>query len=202
MHVDGALAWRLRTGADLRTLLPLDATLLGRYQSQEVSFLAGQFGVGGSVKGQRSMVYLKPAQTVLILDWIIPGTNAGPWQWTYTAPEDLDAHVLMSDPYLITLQPKGHRAPELIREIDLIGVSISGWYIWFHRDVVSAQSAVSFLLEAGDDAQFLLTGLAPGAWEMWQDGWLQESPLRVPPEAGAAYWKGKRGSYFLRRLTR
>ncbi len=202
MHVDGSAVAAVRTDEDVRALMPKDCTLLGRYQSDQVSFLAARFGASGALKSQRSVVHLRSLKTTLVMDWMIPGSNLGPWQWIFDPPTEAESRVLASDPWLVAVSQRGGRHVELIREIDLTGVRVEDWYVWFHRDVTSAQSAISFLLDKGEDANFLITGMAPGAWEVWLDGWLQESPLRIRPETGAAYWRGARGSYFLRRLAR
>ena len=208
LHVDADAVRALRDHADpcsraaLRNLLPEGAKLLASYSSADAGFLAGQFSAGGSVKSQRSIIHVKAAATTLILDWVIPGVNYGPWQWTHDAVDGLESVVLRSDPWLLAFRPKDAAAPRLIPEVDLIGIALPDWYVWFHRDVVSAQSAISFLLPPGAETNFLLAGMAPGAWDVWLDGWVQETPMRVSPEQGAAYWRGKPGSYFFRRQVR
>jgi hypothetical protein len=86
-----------------------------------------------------------------------------------------------------------------VSSLDLAGVVAGGQAILFHTEPRSAQSGVSFLVEGDSKLNILVTGLAPGSWEIWRNGWLEEAPGIVTPEAGAMYFDGRAGSYFLRR---
>lgn len=166
----------------LRTLVPEGSKLLGALELPEAGFLAARWQ-----DGQRSLVYLKALKMLLVLD-----------AQASEAAKGVEIHRFES---LTALLPEGSAKPEFLREVDLIGAAAGDWTVWFHRDKASAQSAVSFIIPKGPETRFLVTGLAPGAWDVWHDGWREEFPLRVAPEAGAAFWKGLRGSYFLRRQT-
>jgi hypothetical protein len=72
--------------------------------------------------------------------------------------------------------------------------------IAFHNETHMAQSAVSFDVEAAGALQFLITGLAPGAWEIWRAGMRELEDGVVAPESGSVRFSGKPGSYFLRRV--
>jgi hypothetical protein len=173
------------TLAALRTLMPQQANLLGHVESKELGFLAARFD-----PGQRSVVYLKGPRTLLIFDF-----------GKVEIPEVESVDVVTLSPQLTALTPAGGARPKLWEEVDLLGAEMGDTLVWFHRNRNSIASAVSFLLPKGPEAQLLVTGLAPGAWDIWHDGWLDEGPLRVQPEAGAALWTSARGSYFLRRQS-
>jgi hypothetical protein len=86
-----------------------------------------------------------------------------------------------------------------ISSLGLAGVVAGGWAVLFHTEPRSAQSGVSFLVEGDSKLNILVTGLAPGSWEIWRNGWLEEAPGIVTPSAGSMHFEGRAGSYFLRR---
>lgn len=93
-----------------------------------------------------------------------------------------------------------HSRVEEISTIDLAGVRIGDWIVLFNADNHSAASGVYFTIEGDRVVKCLLTGLAPGRWEIWRNGWREDSGPDVAKEAGALYMEGKPGSYFVRRL--
>jgi len=105
-----------------------------------------------------------------------------------------------SEPRLRIKQLQAAAPPKnSVSSADFAGVRLAGWVVLFHADVRSARSAVSFVLEGDDKLKFLVTGLAPGTWEIWRNGWLENQQAFVAPRAGALYFEGLAGSYFLRR---
>lgn len=89
-----------------------------------------------------------------------------------------------------------------IRSLDLTGVRIGDTVVLFHMEDRMARSAVSFDTGGGSGrVRFIVTGLAPGMWEIWRNGWLvePEAPVRAPE--GVLYFEERPGSYFLRRLS-
>ena len=44
-----------------------------------------------------------------------------------------------------------------------------------------------------------MAGLAPGYWEVWWNGYLEDLEGLVKPEAGTLWFEGDPGSYFIRR---
>lgn len=88
-----------------------------------------------------------------------------------------------------------------VSSLDLEGAIVNDWVLLFHTEARMARSALSFDTGSGSDLQrFLVTGLAPGTWEIWRDGWLVDIGLPVEPREAVLYFEGKRGSYFVRRL--
>jgi len=107
--------------------------------------------------------------------------------------------------HLNVLQLPGGERPrarvEEISTIDLAGVRMGDWIVLFNADNHSAASGVYFAVEGEHDVKCLLTGLAPGRWEIWRNGWREDSGGDVERDAGAFYFEGKPGSYFFRRLS-
>ncbi len=104
---------------------------------------------------------------------------------------------------VIQLSPAGGATPaqvEPVVEIDLVGFRFGEWVVLFHPAGRSARSPLFFTTEGGERLRYLLTGLAPGTWEIWRNGWL-EDPMGVVegPEA-TLYFEGPPGMYFFRRL--
>jgi len=91
--------------------------------------------------------------------------------------------------------------PALIWSLDLAGVRIGDRAVLFHTGAAMARSSVYFDLEGPAKLQYLVTGLAPGTWEIWWNGWLEDPQGGVEPEAGTLYFEGPPGSYYLRRLS-
>lgn len=89
---------------------------------------------------------------------------------------------------------------EPIDSIDLAGIRLADHVIAFHRETRMERSAVSFDVGGSGPLRFLVTGLAPGEWEIWRGGMLEMPDATVPPQAGALNFEGQPGSYFLRRL--
>ncbi len=87
-----------------------------------------------------------------------------------------------------------------IGSIDFGGVRLQGWVLLFHAESNSARSAVSFNVKGAGPLRFLIGGLGPGTWEIWRNGWLEDPSGTVERTAGALYFEGPAGDYFLRRL--
>lgn len=89
-----------------------------------------------------------------------------------------------------------------LTSLDLEGVQTARTVVLFHTEPHLASSALSF--DTGRDnaasLQFIVTGIAPGMWEVWRDGWVVD--IGVPVRAGEAvlWFEGRPGSYFIRRL--
>ena len=67
--------------------------------------------------------------------------------------------------------------------------------------VSAVMRAVFFDSNGGDKLKTLVAGLAPGVWEVWRNGWLDEPRVVVTREANALYYEGKPGGYFLKRTS-
>jgi hypothetical protein len=88
--------------------------------------------------------------------------------------------------------------PRLVWSMGLAGARMGGRVALFHTAPEMAREAVYFDTEGGAKLQCLVTGLAPGAWEVWRNGYLEDTGVIVEPSEGAAYFEGQPGSYFLR----
>jgi hypothetical protein len=112
-----------------------------------------------------------------------------------TSAETLFLNLLQFvDPGAATPLPAGE-----VSSVELAGVRLADRVVLFHADTTSARGAVSFSVTGGGTLKYLVTGLAPGTWEVWWNGWLEDPQGFVDPKAGALYFEGPAGSYFLRR---
>ena len=92
----------------------------------------------------------------------------------------------------------GSVKPQPVESMDLVGTRIADWAVLFNIEPRSTRSAVWFETGGGETLTFLLTGLAPGQWDIWCDGWLVEHGAIVRPTSGALYFTGAPGTYFVR----
>jgi len=90
---------------------------------------------------------------------------------------------------------------EEVSSLELAGVRLADRVALFHAEATTARSAVSFRVEGTEILKYLVTGLAPGDWEIWWNGWLEDPQGFVEPRSGALYFEGPAGSYFLRRRS-
>lgn len=88
---------------------------------------------------------------------------------------------------------------EEVSSLELAGVRLADRVALFYTEITTARSAVSFRVEGTETLKYVVTGLAPGDWEIWWNGWLEDPQGFVEPRAGALYFQGPAGSYFLRR---
>ncbi|MFN7920005.1 MAG: hypothetical protein U0Q16_07910 [Bryobacteraceae bacterium] len=106
-----------------------------------------------------------------------------------------------ADSAAITCTHEDEHAPPDIDSLDFAGVRWRDWAALFHAEKRAAQGAVSFRVMGSSELRFLITGLAPGHWEIWRDGWIEETGWHVEPRKGLLHWRGRPGSFFLRRLA-
>ena len=100
---------------------------------------------------------------------------------------------------LKTLQAEPGEGVKRIEGIDFIGAVTGGWAVLFHNDARALRSTASFVVESGITLKFLVCGLAPGGWEIWRNGWLEDTMNGVDAHSGVLYFEGAGGSYFIRR---
>lgn len=91
----------------------------------------------------------------------------------------------------------GFSSPVRIKDLDFTGARLGGYVALFHRAAAPARSSVSFHVDAPGKLKYLITGLAPGAWDIWFQGYLENS-RDVAPREGSLYFEGDPGGYFLR----
>jgi hypothetical protein len=91
---------------------------------------------------------------------------------------------------------------ERISGVDMEGVITGHWAVLFHTDSTLARSAVSFDSSEckARPTRYLATGLAPGDWQVWRNGWLEDVDGFVKPGECVLYFELAAGSFFLRRL--
>ncbi|MDX2151025.1 MAG: hypothetical protein SFV54_09840 [Bryobacteraceae bacterium] len=94
----------------------------------------------------------------------------------------------------------GPRETTLLTGFDLAGAQSGRDVVLFHTETRLAASALSFDCVGDEGLRFLLAGFAPGNWDVWRNGWLEQSPVRVMAPACTLGFEGKTGSYFLRKL--
>ena len=100
---------------------------------------------------------------------------------------------------LKTLRAEPEAGVKKIEEIDFAGVVTAGWAVLFHNEASALRSTASFEIAAEGQLKFMICGLAPGGWEIWRNGWLDDTPGDVAARSGVLYFEGKGGSYFIRR---
>ena len=194
-------ALRLR-GSGLETLRALAgprARPLGHDAGADYAFLAVDAAAAypGVRELVRSFVFLPRAAALVAFD-----TAAGPLQWVLegAGKDDHAAAVAVEESSSLHVIQMG--APQPLGKMesdDLAGVRLAGRVVAFHTETRMAQSAVSFEVAGPAALKFLITGLAPGPWEIWRAGMLEIDDSLVAPESGVLRFEGKPGSYFLRR---
>lgn len=98
----------------------------------------------------------------------------------------------------------GHGSPvpiETISEIDLVGFRLADWVVLFHTGLNTARSAVYFEVQGDGNFHYLITGLTPGDWEVWRNGFLADPQASVSRNSSALYFEARAGNYFLRPLN-
>lgn len=96
-----------------------------------------------------------------------------------------------------SLDIRGFASPERIKDLDFAGARLGSYVALFHRAANLARSSVSFRVDAPGRLKYLVTGLAPGDWDIWFQGF-RENTLTVNPREACLYFEGDPGGYFLR----
>lgn len=126
-----------------------------------------------------------------------PILEAAPGGVLVTPPKRRDEAL-----FLHVAQPGAALPPQLVWTIDLAGVRLGDRVIAFHGGSRMGQEPVFFDVDEGAvGMKFLLTGLAPGAWDIWWKGWLEHPDAWVAPEASTLYFEGPPGGYYFRRRS-
>jgi hypothetical protein len=86
-------------------------------------------------------------------------------------------------------------------DVDVVGVRVGTWVVLFHTEQTRARSALSFRVEHDDRLRFLITGLAPGGWDVWRNGWLENDTAGVEPKEAVLFFEAPAGSFFIRSLN-
>ncbi len=93
-----------------------------------------------------------------------------------------------------------------ITSLDLDGVRVREWVVLFHSEAGLLRSAFSFDTGSKDgsapaEMRYVVTGVAPGVWEVWRDGWVVDIGVVVRAGEGVLYFTERPGSFFIRRLN-
>ncbi|MEJ7607191.1 MAG: hypothetical protein WKF37_13220, partial [Bryobacteraceae bacterium] len=164
----------------LRRILQSDGRLLGFWTEDSLAFAAVAVSPGTrsvvSAEGRWFVTFAVGEEARM---WPIDGATS--------LPVPADDNVL--------LRVSGAAAN--VSSLDLAGAVLRETAVLFHTDASSAKSAVSFDSSDTQAKRSLVTGLAPGMWEVWRNGWLLDVDGRVAPQAGCLYFEERPGSYFL-----
>ena len=95
-----------------------------------------------------------------------------------------------------------HGPGQRIDTLDWAGVQTDGHVVLFHTEPSLARSVFSFETAPGAGARlrFVLTGAAPGIWEVWRNGWVVDPGVPVRAGEAVLFFEERPGSYFIRRL--
>ncbi len=106
-------------------------------------------------------------------------------------------------PNLTVVQLGDGTPPRLIDEIDLMGAQAGDWVAVFATGNASAGSAVFFDSVGPEKLKMhcLVAGLQPGGWEIWRDGYLEQTVVRAPAESWVLYFEEPAGNYYLKRAA-
>jgi hypothetical protein len=200
--------------AQLRALVGERARLLGhdygpRPGAPEYGFMAADITPAGSRfrMVRRSCVVLKIGTPWALIahDFAAPRGERPPLELAsgqrHTSLPPRAVRVREDEAALLDVVQIGGTLPVVpVTLVNLAGAMISDRVVLFYTEPYMARSMVSFDVDAGGRLKFLVTGLAPGTWEIWWNGWLEDPQGGVEPEAGALYFQGEAGSYFLKRI--
>lgn len=100
---------------------------------------------------------------------------------------------------LKTLKAEPATDVKKIDEVDFAGALVGDWAFFFHNEAHALRSTASFEVAAEGKLHFMICGLAPGAWDIWRNGWLEDTSSGVDARSGVLYFEGRAGSYFIRR---
>jgi heparinase II-like protein len=161
----------------------------------------------GEVKVARRFFVILPGVALLDFDVVVsPGTTQAV-RWALEGADARVAHKAILHPggdagedrlFLnALLAAPAEVAP--IASLDLAGARIAQKAVLFYREAGMARSSVYFDLESKGQVSVLVAGLEPGYWEVWWNGYLEETGGEVKPQAGTLCFSGEAGSFFLRR---
>lgn len=200
--------------AQLRTLAGVRARLLGhdcgpRREAPEYGFLAADITPAGGrfrmVRRSCAVLNLGAQWALVAYDFSTPRGERAPLEipsgLRHTPLPPRAVRLRDEEAALLDAVVTGGALPVVpVTSMDLAGARIADRVVLFYTEPFMARSMVSFDVEADGRLKFLVTGLAPGTWEIWWNGWLEDPQGGVEPEAGALYFEGEPGGYFLKRI--
>ena len=191
-----ALEWDLtgwEAARDARDLFGSGVRIIARHNGEGFSFAAADLS-RDDVTVRRSAVTLGSGDRKQLLAFDIA---SAPFAWSFGGAV---VHVLQAPP-LNSETPYALASTlpcELVRGVDLVGALWNDWVVLFHTGLNAAQSSLSFDSKGG--WQYLLTGLGPGSWDVWRDGWLEEMAIPIRPPTASLRFTGEPGSFFIRKF--
>jgi hypothetical protein len=192
-----ALQWTLHgwnSIRDARTLLGSGVRALAKHDAEGFSFAAGDMSDGG-IKVRRSAVLLRDgAGTAAVLFDVA----SVPFSWSFSGEGPVHRLQEPRSGSETTCALASTDAADTVRGVDLLGAQWREWVVLFHTGLHVAQSSLSFDAAAG--SRYLLTGLGPGYWDVWRDGWLEEMGIPVRPPAASLRFDSGPGSFFIRKF--
>lgn len=147
---------------------------------------------------QRSVAILDNG-TILAFDFVAAAEEDTRWRMTEGEGVRLSAPGGAEGGFLTAFSGAG--GVTAASGVDLAGARAGEWLVLFHTDSQPAGSSVAFYLAGTERARVVVTGLAPGAWEVWRNGWVVEAAGLVRAPEFVLYFEGEAGDYFLRRLN-
>jgi len=102
---------------------------------------------------------------------------------------------------LKTLRAEPESGAQKITEIDFAGAVTGGWAVFFYNESRALRSTSSFAVPGEAKLQFLIGGLAPGGWDVWRNGWLEDTKSVVDAQSGVLHFEALAGSYFIRKTS-
>jgi hypothetical protein len=100
----------------------------------------------------------------------------------------------------VTVESKSKPAP--VSSLDVEGVRLREYVVLFHTEAGLLRSAFSFDTgEASGPVKIVVTGVAPGTWEVWRNGWVVDIGVVVRPKEGVLYFEERPGRFFVRKLN-
>jgi len=202
--------------ASLRRILPgKDAAILGYERgpdpaSPEYAFLAADLthSAGGTLASLRRFVVLLRETAVVSFDLArvrAPGQNLvwrlepGAAEWSHRSILPRPGDRPGADRLFLNVMLRKPAPVDPVSSTDLAGARIGNRVVLFNSEPEMARSAVHFDVEGTGRLEVLVIGLAPGWWEVWWNGYLEEAGVLVRPQAGLLRFEGEAGGYFLRR---
>jgi hypothetical protein len=91
---------------------------------------------------------------------------------------------------------------EPVSSLDVEGVRLRDYVVLFHTEAGLLRSAFSF--DTGDapgQVKIVVTGVSPGTWEIWRNGWVVDIGVVVRPKEGVLYFEERPGRFFVRKLN-
>lgn len=193
--------YRARTLAQLRSMIG-EGRPLGYHTGEDFAFLALDATDSFKPHAQDAKRALLVLDTKTIVSFDLITAPSAPSRWARSGAgysRIFESSSLDTRTYISVTEATPVENIGAIGNIDMSGVRVRDWAVLFYTEPRMLRSAVSFEADGRGPLRFFVAGLAPGSWDVWRDGWLEES-TGVKPQEGSLRFNGRPGSYFLRRF--